>query len=598
MSKLGEFCTPCFARHKTKPAVHWCPSCEESLCSKCGSHHKVQTSTKSHQLNSLSDILMLPSVAMTISLTCKQHDMKLDVFCSDHSEPCCWKCLSENHSKCQQKGPLDKVVKNAKSSESFNTLVENVQDIIEITDNLRKKKKENYKQIESRKNEMEIQIKGFRKDVIKYMELFEKNLLENVTQTFNICQGEMQETYNNLNAFYKQCSDIDKSLTNMKTFASDLQTFLGARSLRNRVATIETGILGLRKQLGDYKLEFKSPLNIDNFKLNMASLKDIQIVRDEYKESFKFQKITHAQAMLQQSPRDVHEVIANNKADIDLVSRSRISEDLYNRFQNISLTPELKIQQKFVLSHTKDYININGCVILSNDDFLFTDYDNSSLIRYSNDGVKTRTIKLFSNPWGVCEVQNNTVAINYPAQSTIQILDISSSRTKVKTSFQTENICSAISYDSPNLVTVVRTTGIQIYDISGKLLNTVKIDFNDIRDIAIHSSKLYYTDWKRDEVVNCEMDGTICWRFERQVLKCPNGLTVDYDGSVFVVGTSSGNILRISSDGSSAKEILRTEDFFKSPTGIYLQKEKRLLLICFHDNPFAATYQVMQTFLI
>ncbi|CAG2208415.1 unnamed protein product [Mytilus edulis] len=316
----------------------------------------------------------------------------------------------------------------------------------------------------------------------------------------------MQETYNNLNAFYKQCSDIDKSLTNMKTFASDLQTFLGARSLRNRVATIETGILGLRKQLGDYKLEFKSPLNIDNFKLNMASLKDIQIVRDEYKESFKFQKITHAQAMLQQSPREVHDVIANNKADIDLVSRSRISDDLYNRIQNISLTPELVIQQKFVLSHTKDYININGCVILSNGDFLFTDYDNSSLIRYRNDGVETRTIKLFSNPWG-------------------------------------------------------------------NLLNTVKIDFNDIRDIAIHSSKLYYTDWKRDEVVNCEMDGTICWRFERQVLKCPNGLTVDCDGSVFVVGTSSGNILRISSDGSSVKEILRTEDFFKSPTGIYLQKK-------------------------
>ncbi|CAC5392633.1 unnamed protein product [Mytilus coruscus] len=593
MSKPGEFCTPCFARHKTKPAVNWCASCEESLCSKCGSHHKVQTSTKSHQLNSLSDILMLPSVAMTISLTCKQHDMKLDVFCSDHSEPCCWKCLSEDHSKCQQKDPLDKVVKNAKTSESVNTLVENIQNIIEITDNLRKKKKENYKLIESQKNEMETQIKGFKKDVIKYIELFEKNLSENVMKTFNVCQIEMQETYDELNAFYKQCSDIDKSLTNMKQFASDLQTFLGARSLRSRVATIENGILGLRKQLGDYKLKFISPLNIDNFKSKMASLGDIKIVRDEYKESFKFQKITHAQALLQQSPKEKPEVIENNKAEIDPVSNSRVSEDLYNRFQNISLTPELMIQQKFVLSHTKDYININRCAILSNSDFLFTDYENNSLIRYRNDGVKTKTIKLFSNPWGVCEVQNNTVAINFPVQSTIQILDISSTRSKVKKSIQTENICSAISYDSPNLVTVIRNTGIQIYDISGKLLNTVKIDFNDIKDIAIHSSKLYYTDWKRNEVVSCEMDGKICWRFEQQDLKCPNGLTVDNDGSVFVVGTSSGNILKISSDGSSAKEILRTEDFFQSPTGIYLQKEKRLLLICFHDNPFAATYQVI-----
>ncbi|XP_063436961.1 uncharacterized protein LOC134718391 [Mytilus trossulus] len=580
MSKPGDVCTPCFASHKTKPAVHWCLSCEESLCSKCGSHHKIQTSTKSHQLNSLSDILMLPSVAMTIRLTCKQHDMKLDVFCSDHSEPCCWKCLAEDHPKCQQKGPLDKVIKNAKTSESFNTLVKSTQDIIEITDNLRKKKKENYKMIAMQKNEMETQIKVFKKDVIKYMESFEKTLLENVTQTFSVCQVEMQGTHDKLNAFYKQCVDIDKNLTNMKQFASDLQTFLGARSLRSRVATIETGILGLRKQLGDYKLEFESPFNIHYFQSIMASLEDIKVVRNAYKKTFKFQIESHAQA-IQQPPKEEPQLNIINKSTIYPVSKSRVSGDLYNRSQNMSLNPKLAlvIQQKFVLSHTKDYININGCVILSNGDFLFTDYDRSSLIRYSNDGVKTRTIKLFSNPWGVCEVQNNTVAINFPAQCTIQILDISSPRTKVKTSFQTENICSAISYNFSNLVTVIRSIGIQMYDVSGKLLNTVKIDFNDIRDIAIHSSKLYYTDWKRDDIVNCEMDGTICWRFERQDLKCPNGLTVDHDGSVLVVGTSSGNILKISFDGSSAKEILRTENFFKSPTGIYLQREKRLILL-------------------
>ncbi|XP_063436863.1 protein PML-like [Mytilus trossulus] len=364
MSKPGDVCTPCFASHKTKPAVHWCLSCEESLCSKCGSHHKIQTSTKSHQLNSLSDILMLPSVAMTIRLTCKQHDTKLDVFCSDHSEPCCWKCLAEDHPKCQQKGPLDKVIKNAKTSESFNTLVKSTQDIIEITDNLRKKKKENYKMIAMQKNEMETQIKVFKKDVIKYMESFEKTLLENVTQTFSVCQVEMQGTHDKLNAFYKQCVDIDKNLTNMKQFASDLQTFLGARSLRSRVATIETGILGLRKQLGDYKLEFESPFNIHYFQSIMASLEDIKIVH-----------------------------------------------------------------------------------------------------------------------------------------------------------------------------------------------------------------------WKRDDIVNCEMDGTICWIFERQDLKCPNGLTVDHDGSVLVVGTSSGNILKISFDGSSAKEILRTENFFKSPTDSVEKITKRILSV-------------------
>ncbi|CAC5426368.1 unnamed protein product [Mytilus coruscus] len=43
------FCDICNGRHITKPAEHWCPECEETMCSECLTHHSISKYTRNHE---------------------------------------------------------------------------------------------------------------------------------------------------------------------------------------------------------------------------------------------------------------------------------------------------------------------------------------------------------------------------------------------------------------------------------------------------------------------------------------------------------------------------------------------------------------------
>jgi DNA-binding beta-propeller fold protein YncE len=65
---------------------------------------------------------------------------------------------------------------------------------------------------------------------------------------------------------------------------------------------------------------------------------------------------------------------------------------------------------------------------------------------------------------------------------------------------------------------------------------------------------LYISD---TETVSCyDMNGKHMWSFsDTSLLHQPRGIVVDSDGFVFVTGKKTGNIVVISPDGNSAKEV-------------------------------------------
>ena len=607
MSKPGKFCTPCqLAHNESNPATNWCPSCQESLCSKCSGCHKVQTSTKSHQLNSIEEVQMLPSVALSINVMCDKHNMKLDCFCSFHNEPCCVQCISRNHPDCRPPiSSLENIVKNSKQSSTVKKLEDSACSVVETLDILKQDQVQYYDKVKKQRQKLESEVKEFRKSVSSCLDVFEKRLIESIAKSSDCCKNELTEKYNELDALTVQCTSIRDNISNMKQFASDLQMFLGTISLQKRLDSIGSSISGIGKKLGMYKIQFTRDLDIKHFESFVEEFADTRIICENHYDS----KFSQAQTWTAKSRKDQRGTSAKvaksasirggegksieTKDSKQVINpKSRVTEFETTRF---SSTTKLTLQQKFVTEST-DYININGCTILSNGELLFTEYENKCLVVYQSDGVKSRTIKLFDNPWDVCEVANKTVALNFPVLSSIQVIEISSSKGKVMESFCTsDGICTAITFNDPNLIVAIQKVGFQIFDLKGKLVKTIEMKFHDAKYITFHSSRLFYTDWKKNEVVCCDLEQRIYWKFKRSDLKCPSGVCVDYEGNILVVGTSSGNILKIKHDGKSAEEILRTEGSFNSPTGIFIGKQKELVLICFHDNTFAATFQFLQT---
>jgi hypothetical protein len=74
-------CGICEAQHITKYADHWCPECDEGLCSDCETHfHKISKATRNHGIISIENYHKLPSCISEIGHHCKDHDMKYKIF--------------------------------------------------------------------------------------------------------------------------------------------------------------------------------------------------------------------------------------------------------------------------------------------------------------------------------------------------------------------------------------------------------------------------------------------------------------------------------------------------------------------------------------
>ena len=77
------------------------------------------------------------------------------------------------------------------------------------------------------------------------------------------------------------------------------------------------------------------------------------------------------------------------------------------------------------------------------------------------------------------------------------------------------------------------------------------------------------------------MNGISIWSFEdASRLRSPRGVVVDYQGIVFVAGEQSGNIVMISPDGNSAKDVY----YISSPRAMCYDKNNNKILVCNRDD--------------
>ena len=53
-------CGICESQHITKCADHWCPECDEGLCSDCQKHHSLSKATRTHGIISIENYKKLP----------------------------------------------------------------------------------------------------------------------------------------------------------------------------------------------------------------------------------------------------------------------------------------------------------------------------------------------------------------------------------------------------------------------------------------------------------------------------------------------------------------------------------------------------------
>ncbi|CAC5398297.1 unnamed protein product [Mytilus coruscus] len=263
------------------------------------------------------------------------------------------------------------------------------------------------------------------------------------------------------------------------------------------------------------------------------------------------------------------ELIQNINIDIE---KNRGQYPIDHRLK-LSKALEIKIPQESFFKST-----ILSCIILPNKQMIFVDSHarNKRLIVLNEDGTHDRNINLTSKPFDIAVIDNNKIALSFPWNTHKRIGIINMTNNKSEPDIFFKNKCYGISYDKDRLFVVVKTEGILIMDLSGKLSACLPIEGIGIFYVHVKNDRLYCSDECNDTVQCYDMQGCSIWTFKDSNLGSPRSISSD-DKFILIAGCKTNNVVSLYLNGSFASVICDTDDGIIIPTSLYFDSDNLLV---------------------
>ncbi|VDI67652.1 midline 1 [Mytilus galloprovincialis] len=176
LQKPDKLCDTC--EQDKQKAISFCTVCEEAYCESCRKGHTIYKMSRSHKLVPIKDINLDTSVSgLYAHVTCKEHpDKTIDVYCQDHSKPCCTVCATVHHRKCEQVVTIDKAVIGIKESEKAIHLMTKLTETSNTLGNVLQNHKTNKENFEHGIETVLQEISRLRENVCKHLNKLEQKL--------------------------------------------------------------------------------------------------------------------------------------------------------------------------------------------------------------------------------------------------------------------------------------------------------------------------------------------------------------------------------------------------------------------------------------
>ena len=522
-------CNVCSLRHITKSSAVWCSECDEGFCTDCKEYHSLAKATGDHVTITIGEYQKLPSFIVGINPLCDEHREKYQAYCKNHENVCCRKCVFICHKNCKDIVLLEEVVDNVKNSSS-------VQEMEHLLDHLTKTIKaiiasgqDNLDMLNETKAGIEKEIKQTRLAINGNLDKLEKELITKLQEAGDIAKGQIMELVATLAENEKEILECQDNLQNMKTHATDLQTFLGLKQIEHEITKNERFV----QSLIDHQKVSKTTLHC---KINQM----LQILTTD----------VHCFGEVTTSITPCDSTLVRRK---DKQAQMMVAGVPARSISNICL--KLKHQ---LTTGGKD---IRGCSILTGGKMAFIN-NNSAFFQILNvDGSQERKVSIpIWHALDVACIDQNTAAVTSFVDNFIQLVDINTGKTVKR--INTNTTCSGITPINGMLVFSAIGKGLRKVDLKDENIVEIVAFATDIWSrVTSFNDRLYYTDSIRSEVVCCDIIGTILWTFtDKSALNAPSSITVDDYGHVYVVGANPVNVIVISPDGKEHRQLLSKAD--------------------------------------
>ena len=541
-------CNICSVRHITKSSAVWCSECDEGFCTDCNEYHSIAKASLDHVTITIGEYQTLPSFIVGINPLCDEHREKYQTYCKNHENVCCRKCVFTCHKNCKDIVLLEEVVDNVKNSSSVREMEHLLDDLTKNIKAIIASAQDNLDMLNETKAGIEKEIKQTRLAINGYLDKLETELITKLQEAGDSAKGQIMELVATLAENEKEILECQDNLQNIKTHATDLQTFLGLKQIEHEITKNERFV----QSLIDHQKVSKTRLHC---KINQT---------------------------LQTLTTDVHcfgEVTTSiTPCDITLVRRKDKQAQMIVAGGPSRSISNICIKLKHQLTTGGNCIT--GCSILTGGKMAFIDYCQAFLLILNVDGSQERKMFLLTrNALDVACIDQNTAAVTSDSYKLIHLVDLNTGKT-VK-SIDTNTICSGITSTNGMLVFCAIGKGLRKVDLKDEnIVEIVAFAANYWSRVTSFNDRLYYTVSILSEVVCCDINGTILWTFtDTSVLKTPRAITVDDYGNVYVIDANPINVIVISPDGKEHRQLLSKSDRLNNPSALHYDRQTRQLLV-------------------
>ena len=540
-------CNVCSMRHITKSSAVWCSECDEGFCTDCKEYHSLAKATRDHMTITIGEYQKLPPFIVGINQFCDEHREKYQTYCKGHQNLCCRKCVIASHKNCKDIVIIEEVVDNVKNSSSVQEMEHLLDDLTTNVKAIITSGQDNLDMLKETKAGIEKEIKQTRLAINGYLDKLERELITKLQEAGDSAKGQIMELATTLAENEKEILECQDNLQNIKTHATDLQAFLGLKQIENEIAKNERFV----QSLIYHQKVSKTTLHC---KINQT---------------------------LQTLTTDVHcfgEVTTYiTPCDITLVRRKDKQAQMMVAGVPARSISNICIKLKHQLTTGGNCIS--GCSILTGGKMAFVNFYPEFLLILNVDGSQERKMSLLiRNVLDVACIDQNTAAVTSFGDKFIYFVDLNTG--KIVKSININTTCSGIT----------STNGL-VFSVFGKGL--IKVDLKDENIVEIvafaaqfwsrvtsFNDRLYYTDPMRSEVVCCDINGTILWKFtDKSVLKTTRSVTVDDYGNVYVICANPASVIVISPDGKEHRQLLSKADKLENPIALYYDRQTKQLLV-------------------
>ncbi|KAL3891406.1 hypothetical protein ACJMK2_003668 [Sinanodonta woodiana] len=522
-SKVNRLCDACNTEGTTAPAEGFCVVCKETMCGDCLKAHRKLKMAKDHTILSVEELDCNTENVMKLAegFTCLEHDGEdIKYYCKDHKLPCCATCFIKSHKICSKVIDLKEELPALLSA---NKPEEIIADMKKIESHLKKVMEMN----ESSVNNLETQVNGLttelrkvRKEINDVLDKLEEQVKTEGNRIYKEEVMRKQEENHQCLSLIHAVRNSHYLLEAAHKYGSNLQKFLLAEKMTSQLHSYYN-LVGEKYEKTDtirFEVQIASPLK----SIVSLSLPELGKV-----------------------------VVRTSPNTVSLICSSRPMRDCHVEKVDVI---DLKVP-------TTGYAPwYSGVTFLPGDRVMLVDHNNNQCILLSSSYQVITSHKVTGNPWNICVLDDQEVAVSLFNQNKIQILSVIGDIIRPVRMITTSYNCNGIAAAGKGEMVVNGFCGNKksqwsLINTRGDVQCTHQYDspgYNYLNYIAVNNMKtrVYVSVHTKNSFLCFDMDGKKLFTYSPDNLRCTMGIAVDRYDNIYIIGTNSNNLHQLSPDGS------------------------------------------------